>query len=241
MVSELRRAGLDPHWRLARTEAEFVRALEDPTDVVLCAQSLPGFGSLRALEILHERHDPPPLVVISETDGEDAAVEAIRLGATDYVRTDDANGPRPRSEGSKSSTAPSSNGSPPSCTCGGSARSRASSPRSIRARRWRTRSGSRPRSGCATQPSGSRRSTPATESRSSGFIQRQVEAGGSIDIEYRMVAKDGTVVWIHDRAAVVGRDDDGNATRIKACNSTSLPEGPPKKRAGGPSGNAGSS
>jgi PAS domain S-box-containing protein len=44
---------------------------------------------------------------------------------------------------------------------------------------------------------------------------RSVEAGEPFEMEYRMLAKDGRVVWLHDVASVVSRDDQGRATRYQ--------------------------
>jgi two-component system, NarL family, sensor histidine kinase UhpB len=44
---------------------------------------------------------------------------------------------------------------------------------------------------------------------------RSVEAGEPFKLEYRMVARDGRVVWLHDVASVVARDGRGKATRYQ--------------------------
>jgi PAS domain S-box-containing protein len=44
---------------------------------------------------------------------------------------------------------------------------------------------------------------------------RSVEAGEPFMLEYRMVARDGRVVWLHDVASVLTRDDAGKATRYQ--------------------------
>jgi PAS domain S-box-containing protein len=44
---------------------------------------------------------------------------------------------------------------------------------------------------------------------------RSVEAGEPFKMEYRMLAKDGRIVWLHDVASVVSRDDQGRATRYQ--------------------------
>ena len=44
---------------------------------------------------------------------------------------------------------------------------------------------------------------------------RSFEAGEPFKMEYRMLAKDGRVVWLHDVASVVSRDDQGRATRYQ--------------------------
>jgi PAS domain S-box-containing protein len=44
---------------------------------------------------------------------------------------------------------------------------------------------------------------------------RSVEAGEAFKLEYRMIARDGRVVWLHDVASVLARDDDGKAIRYQ--------------------------
>jgi PAS domain S-box-containing protein len=44
---------------------------------------------------------------------------------------------------------------------------------------------------------------------------RSVEAGEPFKLEYRMIARDDRVVWLHDVASVVARDDLGKATRYQ--------------------------
>jgi PAS domain S-box-containing protein len=44
---------------------------------------------------------------------------------------------------------------------------------------------------------------------------RSFEAGEPFKLEYRMLAKDGRVVWLHDVASVVSRDDHRGATRYQ--------------------------
>jgi DNA-binding CsgD family transcriptional regulator len=44
---------------------------------------------------------------------------------------------------------------------------------------------------------------------------RSFEAGEPFKMEYRVLAKDGRVVWLHDVASVVSRDEQGRATRYQ--------------------------
>ena len=88
IVRALREAGYPLAWTRVCREADFLRALEPPPDVVLADYRLPGFSGLRALELLKKRHPEVPLLIVSGTIGEEKAVEAIRLGADDYVLKD---------------------------------------------------------------------------------------------------------------------------------------------------------
>ena len=44
---------------------------------------------------------------------------------------------------------------------------------------------------------------------------RSVQAGEPFKLEYRMIARDGRVVWLHDVASMVARTDGGRATRYQ--------------------------
>ena len=57
-------------------------------DVILSDFSLPGFSGTNALEITQERCPQIPFICLSGVLGDDAAVELIRQGATDYVLKD---------------------------------------------------------------------------------------------------------------------------------------------------------
>lgn len=54
-------------------------------DVVLSDYMLPSFNGLRALRILLERKVDIPFILVSGALGEEAAIESLKLGATDYV------------------------------------------------------------------------------------------------------------------------------------------------------------
>ncbi len=57
-------------------------------DLVLGDWNIPAFGALEALAIVKESGRDLPFVLVSGTIGEEAAVEAIRAGASDYVLKD---------------------------------------------------------------------------------------------------------------------------------------------------------
>ena len=69
------------------TERDFAAALTArPPDVILCDYHLPRFSMRRALQIVREeRALDTPFIVVSRLIGEDAAVEAMRNGADDYL------------------------------------------------------------------------------------------------------------------------------------------------------------
>jgi PAS domain S-box-containing protein len=86
LMRELERAGFALQARRVQTAATLISALkEQPWDVILCDHSMPGFGSLAALEIVRDRWLDVPFIVVSGTVGEDLAVEVMKAGASDYV------------------------------------------------------------------------------------------------------------------------------------------------------------
>lgn len=68
------------------TEAGYTRALEEfKPDVILADYQLPGFDVHTALRIARERAAFVPFIVVSGTVSEEAAVELLKAGATDYL------------------------------------------------------------------------------------------------------------------------------------------------------------
>jgi diguanylate cyclase (GGDEF)-like protein/PAS domain S-box-containing protein len=85
---ELRRSGFDAEVTRAITEAEFREALHPGYDLILSDYSLPQFSGMRALAILKESGIDLPFILVSGTIGEEAAVEAMQMGASDYLIKD---------------------------------------------------------------------------------------------------------------------------------------------------------
>jgi len=68
------------------TRESFLAALERPgIDLILSDYALPGFNGLAALKLANERLPGVPFILVSGTLGEDAAIDSLRGGATDYV------------------------------------------------------------------------------------------------------------------------------------------------------------
>ncbi len=62
-----------------------LEALKESWDIVLSDYSMPNFSGRRALDVVRQVDRDVPFVFVSGTIGEEAAVEAIRSGAQDYV------------------------------------------------------------------------------------------------------------------------------------------------------------
>lgn len=81
----LRRAGYKPEWIRVDNRSDAEDALDQRWDLVLCDFSMPGFSANGFLELLAEKAVAVPCIIVSGAIGEEAAAEAIRLGASDYV------------------------------------------------------------------------------------------------------------------------------------------------------------
>lgn len=67
-------------------EEEYTRAIADCRfDLIITDMSLPSFDGWRALELAKERCCDVPFIFFSGVLGEEAAVETLKKGATDYV------------------------------------------------------------------------------------------------------------------------------------------------------------
>ncbi|MGQ0655776.1 MAG: PAS domain S-box protein, partial [Betaproteobacteria bacterium] len=86
VLAALRAAGLDFDARVVQTEASFGDALTRfRPDAVVSDYSMPGFSGLAALALCRRGGADLPFIFVSGTIGEDVAVEAMKLGASDYV------------------------------------------------------------------------------------------------------------------------------------------------------------
>jgi PAS domain S-box-containing protein len=88
VIRELRRAGFSPTWKRVETEPDFLAEIKNLPDIILSDYSMPQFSGLRAAKLLRESGLHIPFILISGTVGEDAAVEAMQHGATDYLLKD---------------------------------------------------------------------------------------------------------------------------------------------------------
>lgn len=86
IASHLADAGFDIDWSHADDEPALSRALAlSPPDLVLSDLTMPGFSGYRALALVREHSPYTPFIFVSGTMGEETAVDALRLGATDYI------------------------------------------------------------------------------------------------------------------------------------------------------------
>ena len=68
------------------TRDDFIASLEGRGfDLILADFSLPSFDGLSALQLALERCPDVPFIFVSGTLGEEVAIEAVKIGAMDYV------------------------------------------------------------------------------------------------------------------------------------------------------------
>jgi diguanylate cyclase (GGDEF)-like protein/PAS domain S-box-containing protein len=86
VARELKKGGYAVQFQRVDSAAALKEALDDrPWDVVLCDYSMPGFSGLEALRMVKEQGLDRPFIMISGRVGEEAAAEAMRAGAGDFI------------------------------------------------------------------------------------------------------------------------------------------------------------
>ena len=82
----LERDGLAAELVRVDTQQEFVAALEQGGfDLIISDYSLPSFDGLAALALARAMRPALPIILFSATIGEEAAIDCLRGGATDYI------------------------------------------------------------------------------------------------------------------------------------------------------------
>jgi two-component system cell cycle sensor histidine kinase/response regulator CckA len=86
IVLELKRGGYAPEFLRVDTADALRRAFDEkPWDLVLSDFSMPHFSVSEALALVQQHGQDLPFVIVSATIGEEAAVEAMKAGAHDYI------------------------------------------------------------------------------------------------------------------------------------------------------------
>ncbi|MBW9265974.1 MAG: EAL domain-containing protein [Candidatus Thiodiazotropha sp. (ex. Lucinisca nassula)] len=88
MALRLRDEGFDLDYTRVQRETAYLEALEKSPDLILCDWHLPQFSGRRALSLLRQQNLDIPFIIVSGGIGEEAAVDALRQGANDYVLKD---------------------------------------------------------------------------------------------------------------------------------------------------------
>jgi len=82
----LRKGGLSFHLQRADTEAEFLRGLEPPPDVILSDHGLPSFDGLTALGAARGKCPGVPFIFVTNALSREMEIEKLMGGVMDYVR-----------------------------------------------------------------------------------------------------------------------------------------------------------
>ncbi|TCS72100.1 diguanylate cyclase (GGDEF)-like protein [Sulfuritortus calidifontis] len=86
---QLKRSGYNPTIHRVDTTEQLDMALQSPSwDVIITDHNLQGFGSDTVLQRVREAQLDIPVIIVSGTIGEDAAVSAMKAGASDYIMKD---------------------------------------------------------------------------------------------------------------------------------------------------------
>jgi PAS domain S-box-containing protein len=84
--SLLEKEGVEFELVLVSTQAEFEAALvNQKADVILADYMLPNYDGVQALHAVRAKFPDLPFLLVSGTIGEQAAIESLKCGATDYV------------------------------------------------------------------------------------------------------------------------------------------------------------
>ncbi|MBN1979340.1 MAG: PAS domain S-box protein [Anaerolineae bacterium] len=85
-VAALEEAGYTCQLERVDTRGEFLACLDTPDyDAILADYNLPGFDGLTALQLFLNYDLDIPFIFVSGALGEEAAIESLKAGATDYV------------------------------------------------------------------------------------------------------------------------------------------------------------
>jgi len=89
ILRELRNDGLTVDYRRVDSARALEAALAERSwDIVVTDHNMPSFNSCAALEIVNRVAPDLPVIIVSGSIGEEVAVEAMRMGAKDYIMKD---------------------------------------------------------------------------------------------------------------------------------------------------------
>ncbi|HAN48393.1 MAG TPA: response regulator [Nitrospira sp.] len=86
IATTLRDAGILCQLKQAQTREEFLAALrQEGFSLVLADTAVPGFDGATALSLARTLHPDVPFLFVSDTQGEEFAIDMMQHGATDYI------------------------------------------------------------------------------------------------------------------------------------------------------------
>lgn len=90
LLLSLKRAGYDTVHALVEDLDSMTRALDrQPWDIMISDHSMPHFSATLALDLLREKDIDLPVIIVSGTIEPDAAVAAMKAGASDFIMKND--------------------------------------------------------------------------------------------------------------------------------------------------------
>src|SRR5215208_5554283 len=236
LLRELRRCGYQPYSQRVCTPEDMQEALraadarDEPFQVVISDYYMPRFRAPDALRLLRELGYDVPFIVVSGKKGEDAAVEIMKAGANDYltkenmsrlcpaiereVREAEVRGERERAKKALGLSEdrfrhlveqipavtyvqePIDSDTPKAIT--------------YMSPQYEAMLGYPPEKEILDEEHWLRMLHPDDRERVLAEELRTDETGEPYRIEYRLIARDGRVVWVHDEATLV-RDEEGKA------------------------------
>src|SRR5580692_3934481 len=81
----LRQAGYEVESERVESASSLEQALTKKWDIVISDHTMPNLSGSEALKIVRAQNVEMPFIFVSGPIGEEAAVEAMRVGAQDYV------------------------------------------------------------------------------------------------------------------------------------------------------------
>ena len=88
VMRSLERGGIQATYLRVEDAPQLIHALAQHWDIAISDFSMHGFSGLDALTLCRNKYPDLPFILISGTIGEEAAVEALVAGASDYVMKD---------------------------------------------------------------------------------------------------------------------------------------------------------
>ena len=85
LAHAIRKGGYEVMYKRVDTRETLRASLLESWDLVVSDHSMPGFSGMAALAMVREKCPDVPFIFVSGTIGEDIAVDAMRVGAQDYI------------------------------------------------------------------------------------------------------------------------------------------------------------
>lgn len=88
IIIELESDGFQVNWQRVETPEDFLSRLTPDIDMILADYTLPRFSAPHALTLLQESGFDTPFIVVTGSVSEEAAVQCMKQGASDYLLKD---------------------------------------------------------------------------------------------------------------------------------------------------------